>query len=78
MLTIAFFRPMSDRCPKNSLIQACTSCEEICVGISKHQRCVNRSIGTAKEYQSNDGWFLVSLRQRYRHDSCRFLAWLNS
>src|SRR6266446_3302604 len=78
VLTIAFLRPRSDRCPKDSLIQARTSCDETCVVISKHQRCVNRSIRTCKEYQSKHGWSLVSVRQRYRHDSRRFLSWLNS
>jgi hypothetical protein len=78
MLLMAFQKPMSQRCAKDSLIQAWTSQGETGGGISKHQRGVNRPLGTSKEYQSKHRRLGAHGRQLDGDDSSRFLARLNS
>src|SRR5438132_2939088 len=78
MSLIPLPRPMSGRCRKNSLIQAWTSRDATGGGISKHQRGVNRPLGTSKEYQSKHRRLLVHGRQLDRNNSRRFLTWLDS
>ena len=77
MLLIAFQKPMSQCCAKDSLIQAWTSRGET-GGISKHQRGVNRPFGASKEYESQYRRLRVHRGQLDRNNSSRFLAGLDS
>src|SRR5882757_7340396 len=78
MLLIAFQKPMSQRCAKDSLIQAWMSRRATGGGISQHQRGVNRALGTSKEHDLKHRRLRVSRRQLDRNDSSRFLARLDS
>src|SRR6266704_1654100 len=78
MSLIAFLRPMSCRCAKDSLTQASTSQGATGGGISKHQRGVNRPLGTSKECQSKHRRLRVHRRQLDRNNSSRFPARLDS
>src|SRR5467141_2734715 len=78
MLTMAFLRPMSGRCPSDSSIQVWISRDETDTDISKHQRYIDRPLSICKEHQAKHGRLRVRFRQLDRNDSRRFLTWFDS